>query len=50
MPPRAAISNFIMTVVILFFMLMLGMLLKARYRLPSEAKGESEDSVPKASP
>lgn len=50
MPPRAAISNFIMTVVILFFMLMLGMLLKARYRLPSEAKGEAADSVPKAIP
>lgn len=51
MPPRAAISNFIMTVVILFFMLMLGMLLKARYRLPSESKGEAQSEVvPKAIP
>lgn len=52
MPPRAAISHFIMTVVILFFMLMLGMLLKARYRLPSEGKGGegTEAAVPKAIP
>lgn len=39
MPPRAAISNGIITVVILFFMLLLGMLLKARYRMPTERAG-----------
>ncbi|HSJ01569.1 MAG: hypothetical protein ACAI34_24745 [Verrucomicrobium sp.] len=50
MPPRAAISNFAMTMVILFFMLMLGMLLKARYRLPSETKEGEMDVVPKAIP
>lgn len=52
MPPRAAISNFIMTVVILFFMLLLGMLLKARYRLPSEKPGQGAvlDEVPRAIP
>jgi hypothetical protein len=36
MPPRAAIHNGIITVVILFFMLLLAMLLKARYRLHKE--------------
>lgn len=39
MRPRAAISNGIITVVILFFMLLLGMLLKARYRMPTERTG-----------
>ena len=36
MPPRAAISNGIITLVIVFFMILLGLLLKARYRLASE--------------
>lgn len=44
MPPRAAISTGIVTVVIVFFMILLGLLLKARYRLPSERP------VPKAIP
>jgi hypothetical protein len=48
MPPRAAISNGIITAVILFFMLMLGMLLKARYRLHIEEPEVVE--VPKAIP
>lgn len=52
MHPRATISNGIITVVILFFMLMLGMLLKARYRLASEDKiTQVKDApVPKAIP
>lgn len=44
MPPRAAISTGIVTTVIVFFMILLGLLLKARYRLPSE------QPVPKAIP
>jgi hypothetical protein len=54
MPPRAAIHNGIITVVILFFMLLLGMLLKARYRLhkePVKAIPVAEAvTVPKAVP
>jgi len=51
MPPRAAISNGIITVVIVFFMLILGMLLKARYRLGSEDTTASTGAtVPKAVP
>ena len=53
MPPRAAIHNGIITVVILFFMLLLGMLLKARYRLhkePVKAIPVAEAVVPKAIP
>lgn len=50
MPPRAAISNGIMTMVIVFFMLLLGMLLKARYRLPSERTTGTDGDVPKAVP
>lgn len=36
MPTRQAFSNFIFTIVALFVMGLVGMLLKARYRLPSE--------------
>lgn len=53
MPPRAAISNGIITIVILFFMLLLGMLLKARYRLHSEPEKNVPGvtaTVPKAIP
>jgi hypothetical protein len=53
MPPRAAISNGIITVVIVFFMVLLGLLLKARYRLPSERpvpKAIAVTEVPKAVP
>ena len=56
MPPRAAISNFIMTMVILFFMFIIALLLKGRMRLPSEQKAAeaarhpSPDHVPKAIP
>lgn len=53
MPPRAAIHNGIITMVILFFMLLLGMLLKARYRLhkePVKAIPVAEVVVPKAVP
>jgi endonuclease YncB( thermonuclease family) len=48
MATRDAISNFIITVVVLFFMVLLAMLLKGRYRLPSEA--QSATVVPKAVP
>lgn len=52
MPPRAAISNGIITLVIVFFMVLLGLLLKARYRLPSErpVKAIAVAEVPKAIP
>ncbi len=53
MPPRAAISNGIITLVIVFFMVLLGLLLKARYRLPSEGtvpKAIAVTDVPKAIP
>ncbi len=56
MPPRAAISNLAITVVILFFMFIIALLLKARYRLPSERKADeaaqnaSPANVPKAIP
>jgi endonuclease YncB( thermonuclease family) len=53
MPPRAAISNGIITIVIVFFMVLLGLLLKARYRLPSERpvpKALAVTEVPKAVP
>ncbi len=52
MPPRAAISNGIITVVILFFMLMMGMLLKARYRLHADPAQNAPGvaAVPKAIP
>jgi endonuclease YncB( thermonuclease family) len=53
MPPRAAISTGIVTVVIVFFMILLGLLLKARYRLPSERpvpKAIAVTEVPKAIP
>jgi hypothetical protein len=53
MATREAISNFFITIVVLFFMVLLGMLLKARYRLPSErqaAASMSEAPVPKAQP
>lgn len=50
MPPRAAISNFIITVVILFFMFIIGLLLKARYRLPSERKAAEAATVAATTP
>ena len=54
MQPRHAISNFIITVVLLFFMFIIGLLLKARYRLPSEKRAdeiaERNDPVPRAIP
>lgn len=53
MPPRAAISNGIITLVIVFFMVLLGLLLKARYRLASERpvpKAVAVVEVPKAVP
>jgi hypothetical protein len=53
MPPRAAISNGIITLVIVFFMILLGLLLKARYRLASERnppKAIPVAAVPKAIP
>ncbi|TLD69796.1 hypothetical protein FEM03_15845 [Phragmitibacter flavus] len=52
MQPRAAISNGIITIVVLFFMLMVGMLLKARYRLAANETSLTtvETTVPKAIP
>lgn len=52
MPPRAAISNGIVTLVIVFFMILLALLLKARYRLPSERPADTARAtgVPKAIP
>ena len=59
MPPRRTISSFVLTAVTLFFMFITGLLLKARFRLPSERKAEEaarlaqEDPVarvPKAVP
>ncbi len=53
MPPRQALSTGIVTVVIVFFMILLGLLLKARYRLPSEKpvpKAIPVAEVPKAIP
>ncbi len=53
MPTREAFSNFIITLIVLFFMAIIGMLLKARYRLPSE-RSQVETigggAVPKAIP
>jgi hypothetical protein len=56
MGSREAISNLFITVVALFFMVLLGMLLKARYRLPSERtavakmSASSDADVPRAIP
>jgi endonuclease YncB( thermonuclease family) len=56
MAPRVAISNFIMTVVTLFFMFIIALLLKGRMRLPSEQKADevarapAAEQVPKAVP
>lgn len=53
MEPRAAVSNGIITIVIVFFMLMLGMVLKARYRLANATPGPPPTEstiVPKAIP
>lgn len=52
MQPRAAISNGIITIVVVFFMLMVGMVLKARYKLTANetATTEVETTVPKAIP
>lgn len=59
MPPNRTISNSIITVVILFFMFITGLLMKARSRLPSERKAaeaaqvaqtKPEPEIPKAVP
>ena len=52
MPTRDALSNFFITIVALFFMALIGMLLKACYRLPSERQMSAAGlaAVPKAIP
>lgn len=54
MEPRAAISNGIITIVVVFFMLMIGMVLKARYKFTSaeaaNTTSQTETSIPKAIP
>jgi endonuclease YncB( thermonuclease family) len=50
MPPNRTISNFILTVVILFFMFITGLLLKARFRLPSERKAEEAARLAQENP
>lgn len=50
MPRRASISNIVISLVLVFFMFLLALILKARYRLPSQEKAEQEVSVPKAIP
>jgi len=52
MQPRAAVNNGIITIVVVFFMLMVGMVLKARYRLAlmEPAREREETVVPKAIP
>lgn len=59
MPPPRAITTFIVTVVILFFTFITGLLLRARYRLPSERKAveaarvaleKTREALPKAVP
>ncbi len=50
MPPNRTISNSIITVVILFFMFITGLLLKARYRLPSEQKAAEAARVAQVKP
>ena len=48
MATHKAISNFFITLVVLFFMVLFAMLLKGRYRLPSEVAAAK--TVPKAIP
>lgn len=52
MPPRASISNIVISLVLVFFLFLLALILKARFRLPSEQKAAeaTADSVPKAIP
>ncbi len=53
MKPRVSINNYILAVVVLFFVLLVGMLMKARYRLPSETTivaPIAEIEVPRAVP
>jgi endonuclease YncB( thermonuclease family) len=50
MPPNRAISTFIITVVILFFLFLTGLLLKARSRLPSERKAAEAARVARDKP
>ncbi|MFZ4766516.1 MAG: hypothetical protein ACOYMN_16310 [Roseimicrobium sp.] len=52
MPPRVAVNNGITTLVILFFMVLLGMLLKAWFRLPQSRPGvvAGASALPKAIP
>lgn len=50
MPPNRAISHFIITVVILFFAFIIGLLMKARYRLPSELKADEAARVARDNP
>lgn len=53
MPARASISNIIISLVLVFFLFILALILKARYRLPSEQKAAEamvDDRVPKAIP
>jgi endonuclease YncB( thermonuclease family) len=50
MAHRPSISNIIISLVLVFFLFLLALLLKARYRLPSQEKAEQEVSVPKAIP
>lgn len=53
MQPRAAVNNGIITIVVVFFMLMVGMVLKARYKLSgreSDSATQAEATVPKAIP
>lgn len=50
MARRPSISNLIILLVLVFFLFILGLILKARYRLPSQEKAEEESNVPKAIP
>src|SRR5580693_806232 len=51
MPPRASISNIIISLVLVFFLFLLALLLKARFRLPSEHAAETVSAtVPHAIP
>ncbi|HEY2572410.1 MAG TPA: hypothetical protein VGH65_00030 [Verrucomicrobiaceae bacterium] len=50
MPPQRTFSNFILTAVILFFMFITGLLLKARFRLPSERKADEAARMTQESP
>lgn len=52
MPPRASISNLVISLVLVFFLFLLALILKARFRLPSEqtAAQATADTVPHAIP